>query len=29
MTQSKTHKSELERLEALEKKAETGGGPKP
>jgi len=28
MTQSKTHQSELERLEALEKKAEMGGGPK-
>ena len=27
MTQSKTHQSELERLEALEKKAEMGGGP--
>ena len=28
MTQGKTHQSELERLEALEKRAETGGGPK-
>ena len=28
MTQSKTHQSELERLEALEGKAEMGGGPK-
>jgi len=28
MTQSKTHQSELERLEALENKAEMGGGPK-
>ncbi len=28
MTQGKTHQSELERLQALEKKAELGGGPK-
>ena len=28
MTNAKTHQSELERLEALEKRAETGGGPK-
>jgi len=28
MTQGKTHQSELERLEALEKRAETGGGEK-
>jgi acetyl-CoA carboxylase carboxyltransferase component len=28
MTKGKTHQSELERLEALEKRAETGGGPK-
>jgi acetyl-CoA carboxylase carboxyltransferase component len=28
MTQSKTHRGELERLEALENKAEMGGGPK-
>jgi len=28
MTQPKTHQSELERLEALENKAEMGGGPK-
>ncbi len=28
MTQNKTHQSEFERLEALERRAETGGGPK-
>jgi acetyl-CoA carboxylase carboxyltransferase component len=28
MTKGKTHQSELERLEALEKRAETGGGQK-
>ena len=28
MTQDKTHQSEKERLESLEKRAELGGGPK-
>ena len=28
MTQAKTHQNELERLSALENRAETGGGPK-